>query len=347
MRSILSAVTAFLILGSTACCAAPPPPASSSSSAPAVPSAARPQSSAAESAEASPAPTIPKSKTENFQESAASASPAASSCPAFKVETLQTEQFTISYLKFGKPGGQPLVILPGLSVKSVMELADAIAEAYRIFADRYEIYLMDRRSDVPSVYSVRDMAKDTEAALDALKLSQCDIVGFSQGGMIAQVIAAERPDLAHKLVLGSTTAKVTDYERKLFLGWARLAAANDLDGLTRSLLTHIYSDDFCRQNEAAYSAYIHSASPEDLKRFIIFSKGMEDFDASGQLKDISCPVLVLGAKQDKIISPHASEDLQKKLRCQSYIYDGYGHAVYDEAPDYKDKVLNFLNEEKH
>ena len=321
MRSILSAVTAFLIISSTAGCTGPqqPPPTA-------------------------PAPTAQAQAQKTRAD--ASASPAASS-PAVKVDTLQTESFAMPYMKFGKPGGHLLIILPGLSVKSVLEFADSIAEEYKIFADRYEVYLLDRRTDIPPNYSISDMAKDTEAALGALELSQCDIFGVSQGGMIAQIIAADRPDLVRRLVLGSTTCRVTDHERKLFDQWIELAKNNDLAGLAKVLLADIYSDDYRRRNGGVYSAYIQTASPEDIRRFIIFTHSLYDFDISDKLGKIRCPVLVLGSRLDKLIDANASEELARKLCCQSYIYDGYSHAVFDEAPDYKQKVLEFFDESEH
>ena len=46
------------------------------------------------------------------------------------VETVTAEGFTMDYIRFGH-GEKPLVILPGLSVQSVMGSAAAVAEAYR------------------------------------------------------------------------------------------------------------------------------------------------------------------------------------------------------------------------
>jgi len=35
-------------------------------------------------------------------------------------------------------------------------------------------------------------------------------------------------------------------------------------------------------------------------------------------------------------------DLLKDRDCTLYMYDGYGHAAYDLAPDYKERILDFL-----
>ncbi len=42
-------------------------------------------------------------------------------------------------------------------------------------------------------YTLFDMADDSVGLLDALKIERAHIVGRSMGGMIAQLVAAERP----------------------------------------------------------------------------------------------------------------------------------------------------------
>jgi len=65
-----------------------------------------------------------------------------------KIETIQTNAFSMEYFRFGR-GKDPLVILPGLSVQSVMLFADAVAESYRSFTDRYTVYVFDCRKELP------------------------------------------------------------------------------------------------------------------------------------------------------------------------------------------------------
>src|SRR5947209_10146521 len=48
------------------------------------------------------------------------------------------------------------------------------------------------------------MAKDAIAFIRALDLDQVDLLGFSMGGMVAQVIAEDEPQLVRKLILAGT-----------------------------------------------------------------------------------------------------------------------------------------------
>ncbi|WP_405910075.1 MULTISPECIES: alpha/beta fold hydrolase [unclassified Streptomyces] len=52
--------------------------------------------------------------------------------------------------------------------------------------------------------SVEAMAGDAVAFVEALGLSTIDLLGFSLGGMVAQVIVQQRPDLVRRVVLAGT-----------------------------------------------------------------------------------------------------------------------------------------------
>ena len=50
--------------------------------------------------------------------------------------TVKVRDFSMDYLRAGS-GKEPLVILPGMSVKSVMCFADAVADAYKVLFDDF------------------------------------------------------------------------------------------------------------------------------------------------------------------------------------------------------------------
>jgi len=60
------------------------------------------------------------------------------------------------------------------------------------------------RSQGKTPDSVEAMAKDAIAFIGGLGPTQVDVVGFSLGGFIAQVIAHDRPDLLRRIILAGT-----------------------------------------------------------------------------------------------------------------------------------------------
>ena len=89
-----------------------------------------------------------------------------------------------------------------------------------------------------------------------------------------------------------------------------------------------------------------SVTEEDLARFVVLAEGIKGFDFTGELRQIACPVLIIGSADDRVLGADSSEEIAEQLKdrpdCELYLYDGYGHAAYDLAPDYKERLLRFL-----
>ena len=264
------------------------------------------------------------------------------------IETVKTDTFTMDYLCFGH-GRDPLVILPGLSVQSVMGLGDLIAEAYQTLTEDYTVYLFDRRKDLPAVYPIREMARDTAEAIRALGLSRIALFGASQGGMIALCLAAENPDLVQKLVLGSSSARIDEAHYELFARWIALAKAGKARDLNLAFGEALYPKAVFEGARELLLSQADSFTPEDLRRFVILAESLQGFDIREDLAKIACPVLVLGAKDDRVLGVEASREIFRHLpqRPDSALYlyaPGFGHAAFDTAPDYKERLLRFLRD---
>jgi pimeloyl-ACP methyl ester carboxylesterase len=96
--------------------------------------------------------------------------------------------------------GDPLLLLHG-------GLADAesFAQQTPAFAERYHVTLPERRGhgrtpDVDGPITYELMADDTIAFMDALGTRPAHLVGWSDGGNVALLMAIKRPDLVRKLV---------------------------------------------------------------------------------------------------------------------------------------------------
>ena len=263
------------------------------------------------------------------------------------IECVKTKDFTMRYFRFGH-GSRPLVILPGLSVQSVMGSADAVAQAYDALAQDYTIYLFDRRETLPDVYSVEEMARDTAEAMLALGLKDVYLFGASQGGMMALVIAIEYPELVKKLVLGSTSAHVLPEQFRSIERWIALAEANDPVGLYLSFGEEIYPPAVFRQFREALIAAGKIVTEAELRRFIILARGIEGFDVSNRVAEIQCPVLAIGVFEDAVLDSDATMEIAEKLDLKPnfrlYLYTGYGHAAFDTAPDYRERIKRFFEE---
>lgn len=260
-----------------------------------------------------------------------------------KVQTVNTDKFKMKYFKFGS-GDKPAVIIPGLSLKSVSETADSVASAYRAMNSDYTVYVFDRRLDCGEVYTVEDMADDTIEAFDILGIKHAYVFGVSQGGMIAQYITLKRPDIVKKLALGSTAARITEQNSCAVKNWARLAEEKKTDALIDSFLNAVYSNEFSEQFGKFIKELLINTSDLELERFAVYAKACDGFDLLDELDKINCPIFVIGAENDNVLGAQASVELAEKANARLYMYENYGHAVYDEAPDYLDRIIKFFAE---
>ena len=130
---------------------------------------------------------------------------------SIQIQKVVADTLEMNYFRFGS-GEKTMVILPGLSVQSVMGPAQAVADEYAVMKDEFTVYLFDRRTELPPDYNIYDMADDTAKAIKALGLSDIYLFGASQGGMIAMTVAILYPELVRKLALGSTASDTDGME---------------------------------------------------------------------------------------------------------------------------------------
>ncbi|MBR5598175.1 MAG: alpha/beta hydrolase [Lachnospiraceae bacterium] len=258
-----------------------------------------------------------------------------------KEDKLQILDTTIDYITFGT-GNKNLVMIQGLNTRGIRGAGIGLAFMYRIFAQEYKVYLFDRRPDIWEGITVRDFAKDIAAAMDKLNIKSADIIGVSQGGMIAQYLAIDRPDLVHKIVLVVTISKNNDTVKGVISNWIEMTQNGNMKALVTDMAMKMYSDEYMKRYKLFLPLLTIIQKPKDVNRFILLAKSCLTCEAYEELDKITCPVLVIGGKRDKVVSGEASVEIADKLKCEMYLYEKLGHAVYEEAKDFNQKVFDFL-----
>jgi pimeloyl-ACP methyl ester carboxylesterase len=119
-------------------------------------------------------------------------------------QSVQVNGADFAYRVIGDAGGLPIVLLhhfTGVLDDWDPAVIDGLAQQRRVI-------IFDNRgvgrSTGKTPDSVEAMAKDAIAFIGALGLTQVDLIGFSLGGFIAQVIANDRPELVRRLILAGT-----------------------------------------------------------------------------------------------------------------------------------------------
>ncbi|MCR4656975.1 MAG: alpha/beta hydrolase [Lachnospiraceae bacterium] len=261
---------------------------------------------------------------------------------------VKTSEFEMEYFSFGR-GDKKLVILPGLTIKSIIGVKEAVEEGNSLMMDDFTTYVFDRRKNIPEDYSIFDMGKDTAEAMKELGLEDVYIFGASQGGMIAMAIAVRYPGLVKKLVLGSTSPHVQPGQRAVIDKWIELAEKKDRQELYQEYGKEIYPPDVYEKYKGYFADEAETVTDEDLERFTILAKSILDFNITDELDKIKCPVLALGVFEDTVLDSDATMEIAENLDHRAdfalYMYTGFGHAAFDTAPDYRKRIYDFFMKE--
>ena len=155
---------------------------------------------------------------------------------------LRANGVVVCYRDEGPRDGPALVFINALG--SDLRIWDDVA---RILSPDFRIVRYDKRghglSELgPDRCDMADYARDLAALLDALGVARATVVGLSIGGLIAQELYRQRPELFAALVLSDTAAKIGTDE-----SWdARIAdiERGGIEAIADSVLERWFTADF-------------------------------------------------------------------------------------------------------
>ena len=251
----------------------------------------------------------------------------------------------MDYIAFGE-GEQPLVLIPGLSFKTVKKFGRPFAFMYRMFGKDYRVYAFDRKRKLPIGYTIKDIADDQAYAMEQLGITNAYVMGVSQGGMAAQYLAVYHPQLVSKLVLAVTLSRMNDTAREVIGNWIRMAVNSDYQGIVDDMLKLVYSEDYVARFGKYFTLVSRFGKPKDMRNFAILARACLTCNIYDKLDRITCPTFVIGGKKDLILTGEASEEIAEKLGCEIYMYEDLGHSAYEEAPDFNRRVLEFFENKR-
>ena len=261
-----------------------------------------------------------------------------------KNATLFMNGKTMDYVTFGK-GKQPLVIIPGLGdgLQTVKGKAQLFSLSYRLLAKRYKIYVFSRINELRQGYSTRDMATDVAEAMETLNLDAAYVMGISQGGMIAQWLAADFPERVQRLILAVTTAKPSQLARERIENWQKLSQSGNFKHLMLDIAQHSYTQKSYQKWRLLYNVMGIFGRIKDKQRIDIQSVSCLKHDSLDFLEKINCPTLIIGAEKDDVLGVDGSLGLHQHIKdSQLTILPECGHALYEQNKDFQKRVLVFL-----
>ena len=256
---------------------------------------------------------------------------------------LKLDTGEMDYISFGY-GKRILVMLPGVGdgLKTVKGMALPFALLYRKLAKDFTVYVFSRRRELPKHMTTREMADDLNQAMDLLSISDAAVNGVSQGGMIAQWLAVDHPDKVGKLVLTVTLSRQNETVRDVIARWTDMANCGDYKSIMLDTAERSYSEKRLKTARIEYSLLGGFGKLKSFQRFLTQAESCVTHDAYEALERISCPTLVIGGTDDRIVTGQASVEIAERIPGSTlYLYEGLGHGLYEEASDYLQRLADF------
>ena len=266
-------------------------------------------------------------------------------------QTINAGGVEFAYRRLGPSTGVPVVFLTHLA--AVLDnwdprVVDGIAAEHRVIT-------FDNRgvgaSSGATPTTIEEMASDAVTFIRALGFDRVDLFGFSMGGMIAQVIAQQQPELVRKMILAGTGP----------------AGGEGIDKVTRISYLDTARELLIRQDPKQFLFFTRTpngrrAGQEFLARLEertndrdtaislrSFRAQLRAIHRWGQQKpadltSIRQPVLVLNGESDKMVPTKNTIDLDQRLpNSQLVTYPDAGHGgVFQFHTDFVKRALEFL-----
>ena len=250
----------------------------------------------------------------------------------------------VEYVAFGR-GETPLVAIPGLSegLKTVKGTGKMLWLMYRGFARTHRMYVIGRKNELEKGYTTRDMADDLAAVMDKLGIVPAQVLGMSQGGMIAQWLAINYPEKVSRLAIVISLARQNETIQQTVGNWIKMVVEERYEEFAIDMQEKNYSENYLKKIRPFYWILKRIGHPQSKERFLIQAESCITHDAYEELPKINCPTLVIGGGADKIVGgAEVQQEMAEAIKgSKLHIYPDLGHGAFVEAKDFNEHLYSF------
>ncbi len=196
--------------------------------------------------------------------------------------------------------------------------------------------------------TIRQMAADAVALLDALGIERAHVFGVSMGGMIAQEIVLNYPQRVNGLVLGCTTPGGGNAVEASADVMALLTPESGLSARDqkRRAWPAIVSPEFIDRDEGFLEEMLRLSlvNPTPLATVVQQMAAIREFDTFDRLPQIETPTLVVHGDVDRLL-PHENGVLiaEQIPGSEMKTIAGAGHVFFwEKATESAEAIAEFL-----
>ncbi len=192
-------------------------------------------------------------------------------------------------------------------------------------------------------YAIEDHMRDLEGLLERLGIAQAVIVGLSVGGMIAQALAAARPDLVRGLVLCSTAHVIGPPE----IWETRIEAIRKggIEALADAILERWFSTEFRKRRPEETALWRAMLTRTPVEGYLGTCQAIRDADLTETTRKLTVPAVCVGGTEDGATPPELVRSTAELIGRRFVAIEGAGHLPCVEAPEaLAGAIVAFLEE---
>jgi pimeloyl-ACP methyl ester carboxylesterase len=223
--------------------------------------------------------------------------------------------------------GDPLLLMPGVTegIGDLGEVRDELTKYYRVIG--VDLPGSGQSMPIPRAYTkafYEEDAKTMATLLDERGIRSARIAGFSDGGEVALLLAARRPDLVRAVVSWGAIGAIVSALGPVFDRLERLIddPPDGMKGWSADLIAR-YGRENARNTMRSWTG---------AARELLLAGG----DISlGSAHAIQCPVLLIAGDRDSFCPPDALKALAERIpSVELIVLEGVRHSVHQERTDW-------------
>jgi pimeloyl-ACP methyl ester carboxylesterase len=250
--------------------------------------------------------------------------------------TATVGEITLDYERSGS--GPPLLMIMGMS-GTALHWGDPFLEELR---KDFEVITYDHRgvgasSRLAGSVTIVQMARDAAGLLEALELDSAHVLGISMGGMIAQELALERPELVRTLALGCTFCGGEGSALSSRDVLEKLVGAMNSGDRMRAIRTgwEVNVSREVAADDAAWQRFLSIAERRPVALSVVMAQmqACVAHNTRARLAEVSIPTLVIHGAEDEMLPVENGRMIASLIPgARLEVMEGVGHLFFWERP---------------
>lgn len=198
--------------------------------------------------------------------------------------------------------------------------------------------------ELPAPYFMGDLVADAAALLAHLGAKDVLMVGLSIGGIIAQGLAAERPDMLRGIVLMDTAAKIGTPE--MWKDRAATVRTGGIEAISEPVMERWFSQVFRETQQAELSAWSAMLTRTTTEGYVGCCQAISETDLRDSTARLTLPTMAIAGSEDGATPPDLVRETAETVKGASFhLIRGAGHLPCVEKPDETAALITRFMEE--